>query len=299
MEGASARTLTGTGDGTFTFTSSSTFSSNTVISLQDIATTAGVTCGPNTQSGDVTFTVTPRPSVTLNSVTTPVCQGTSTFATFQITTSNIASGVGFSVTYNVGSTTGLTYTNTGSGTFTVAASTPALTTAGITAVTLTDITTTGLTPNCNSTPSGQTMNITVDATSVSGTVSSNQTVCKGTNSGSVSVSGQTGSVVRWEYSTNSGASWTAVSNTTTSLSFSNLTVTTQYRAFIKNSSCAEVTQSTPVTITVNELPTVTIAIPSANNPICQYTNGTYTITVGNTYGQAWAVKVMKVHQPEP
>ena len=293
MEGASARTLTGTGDGTFTFTSTSTFSSNTVISLQDIATTAGVTCGPNTQSGDVTFTVTPRPSVTLNSVTTPVCQGTSTFATFQITTSNIASGVGFSVTYNVGSTTGLTYTNTGSGTFTVATSTPALTTAGTTAVTLTDITTTGLTPNCNSTPSGQTMNITVDATSVSGTVSSNQTVCKGTNSGSVSVSGQTGSVVRWEYSTNSGASWTAVSNTTTSLSFSNLTVTTQYRAFIKNSSCAEVTQSTPVTITVNELPTVTIAIPSANNPICQYTNGTYTITVGNTYTQAWAVKVME------
>jgi gliding motility-associated-like protein len=290
-EGSTARTLTGTGDGSFNFTTDSTFSSNTVISLIEIATTSGVTCGPNTQSGDVTFTVTPRPSVTLNSVTTPVCEGTSTFATFQITTSNIASGVGFSVTYSVGSTTGLTYTNTGSGTFTVATTTPALTTAGAVAVTLTDITTTGLTPNCNSTPNGQTKNITVDATSVAGTVSSNQTVCKGTNSGSVSVSGQTGSVVRWEYSTNSGASWTSVSNTTTSLSFSNLTVTTQYRAFIKNSSCAEVTQSTPVTITVNELPTVTIAIPSGNNPICQYTKGTYRITVGNTYGQNWSVKV--------
>jgi hypothetical protein len=293
IEGSTSRTLNGTGDVTVDFETSAILSSNTTVALVSIATNGAPSCGPNTISGNVTFTVTPRPLVTLNNVTTPVCQGASTFATFQITTSNIAAGVGFAVTYSVGTTTGLTFTNTGSGTFTVTTSTPALNTAGTVTVTLTDITTTGLSPNCNTTPNGASKDIVVDATSVAGTVSSDQTVCKGANTGSVSVAGHNGTVVRWEYSTNSGASWTTVSNTTTSLTFTNLTTTTQYRVWTKNNTCSEIVSSNVATITVNELPSASISIKTGNNPICEGTNGTYTVTTSNTYGQTWSLSVIE------
>ena len=292
IEGATSRTITGTGNTTTNFTTASTLSTNTTISLVNITTTGSPSCGPNTVSGDATFTVIPRPSVTLNSVTTPVCAGSSTFATFQITTSNIASGVGFSVKYDVGSTVGLTYTNTGSGTFTVTTSAPALSSAGTYNVKITEITTTGLATNCNSFPTGASMNVVADAASTAGTVTSSQTVCKGSNSGTLTVAGHNGSVVRWEYSTNSGSSWTVVSNTTTSLSFSNITATTQYRAVTKNSTCSEINSSV-ATITVNELPTASISISSTNNTICAGTPGTYTITTNNTYGQTWSLQVIE------
>ena len=292
MEGGASRTITGTGNGTFSQTTTSTFTSDFTVSLVSIQVTGTPTCGPNSQSGTVSYVVTPNPSVTLNSVTSPVCAGASTFASFQITTSNIASGVGFSVTYSVGATTGLTYTNTGSGTFTVVTTTPALSTAGSTAVTLTGVTTTGLATNCSSTPSGATMNITVDAVSTAGTTSSNATVCKGANSGTVSVASHNGSVVRWEFLTTGSSTWTTVSNTTTSITYSNLTATTKFRAVTKNGSCSEI-NSSEVTITVNEQPTATISITGTNGTICANTSGTYRVTTANTYGQNWTLNVVE------
>ncbi len=160
-EGANLRTITGTGDTVVNFTTLAKLSSNTTISLAEISTTGLPSYGPTKISGNVNFTITPKPSVTLNSVTTPVFAGASTFAQFEITTSNLASGIGYAVTYNVGDTLGLTYSATGSGTFEVSTSTPALVKAGKTAVTLTSIATTGLNPNCGTTPSGQTDYITV------------------------------------------------------------------------------------------------------------------------------------------
>ncbi|MFM9944909.1 MAG: PKD domain-containing protein [Bacteroidia bacterium] len=289
IEGSTARTVTGTGNTTVNFTTLATLPSNGSVSLVNISTTGSPSCGPNTLAGNVTFTVVPRPTATLNSVTSPVCQGASTFASFSITTSNIASGVGFTVTYSVGGSTGNTFSNVGSGTFNVTSSV-VLNTPGSITVTLTDITTTGAAPNCNSTPVGPTRDIIVDATSVAGTTSIAQTVCKGANAGTVSVGGHNGSVVRWEYSTNGGTNWTVVSNTTTSLSFSNISTNTLYRAVTKNSACSEINSSS-VLITVNELPTATISILTANNPICANTNGTYTITPSNTFGQTWSAVV--------
>src|SRR4030095_3416972 len=79
--------------------------------------------------------------------------------------------------------------------------------------------------------------ITVNALSGGGTVAANATVCSGTNSGTLTLTGQTGSVIRWESSINAGATWTTIANTTTSQSYLNITQTTQYRAVVQNGSC--------------------------------------------------------------
>ncbi len=81
------------------------------------------------------------------------------------------------------------------------------------------------------------------AASVGGTVSGSAAVCKGSNSGTLTLSGQTGSILNWEYSTDGGSTWVSISNTTTSQSYSNLTVPTQYRAKVQNGSCAIATSS--------------------------------------------------------
>jgi hypothetical protein len=39
--------------------------------------------------------------------------------------------------------------------------------------------------------------------------------CTGANSGTLTLSGYTGNIIRWESSINGGATWTPISNTTT------------------------------------------------------------------------------------
>ena len=99
--------------------------------------------------------------------------------------------------------------------------------------------------------------VTSTATSVGGTVSGGTNVCVGSNSGSLTLAGHTGSVLNWEYSTDGGSTWISISNTTTTQSYFNLTVPTDYRAQVQNGTCAVATSSIasmtidPVTITLN------------------------------------------------
>jgi hypothetical protein len=59
-----------------------------------------------------------------------------------------------------------------------------------------------------------------------GTIAGSATVCTGTNS-TITLSGNTGTVVRWESSTDAFATaGTTIANTTTSLTATNLTATT-------------------------------------------------------------------------
>ncbi|MDQ3046125.1 MAG: gliding motility-associated C-terminal domain-containing protein [Bacteroidota bacterium] len=82
--------------------------------------------------------------------------------------------------------------------------------------------------------------ITVSPNTVGGTVSGGTTVCSGTNSGNLTLSGHTGGVTRWEFSTNAGATWTNITNTTATQSYLNLTATRYYRALVKSGACASV-----------------------------------------------------------
>jgi uncharacterized delta-60 repeat protein len=118
------------------------------------------------------------------------------------------------------------------------------------------------------------------AASNGGSTSGAATVCSLGNSGTVNLSGQVGNVVRWESSINGGTSWSPISNTTASLSYTNLINTTQYRAVISNQGCAEANSSI-TTITVTTAPAATVSITTDNAAICANTKVTFIATPTN------------------
>ncbi|RYU95287.1 3-coathanger stack domain-containing protein [Emticicia agri] len=114
-----------------------------------------------------------------------------------------------------------------------------------------------------------------------GTVNGNTNACAGNNSGTLTLSGHTGTILRWESSVNNFATITTINNTTTTQNYSNLTQTTQFRAVVKNGSCTEA-NATPATITVT-----TIAATASNTgPYDVGQTIQLTATGGSTY--SWA-----------
>ncbi len=113
--------------------------------------------------------------------------------------------------------------------------------------------------------------VTVDPPSAGGAVTGGTTICSGSNSGLLTLSGQTGTVVRWQSSVSPFTSWTDIANTATTYTSGTLTATTQFRAVVQSGSCA-VAYSTPTTVTVDP--------PSAGGAV---TGGT-TICSGSTSG---------------
>jgi hypothetical protein len=94
-------------------------------------------------------------------------------------------------------------------------------------------------------------------------------VCAPTNNGTLTLSGHTGSVVRWESSTDNFVNnIVSINNATTSLSYSNLTTTTQYRAVVKSGACDAV-NSGIATVTVT--PATVGGIISSTQTICSGT----------------------------
>ena len=91
---------------------------------------------------------------------------------------------------------------------------------------------------------------TIDPLSVAGTINGATAVCTTGNSGSLTLSGSTGTIVGWISSVNSGASWTSTGNTSSTQTFNNLTQTTWYQAIVQSGSCAPDTSSIAI-ITVN------------------------------------------------
>lgn len=77
----------------------------------------------------------------------------------------------------------------------------------------------------------------VKAQSVGGTLTSIDTAkCATGNSGVINLGGQTGSVIRWEYSYSGGDPWTPIAVTSTSYNFSNLAQSISYRAVVQQPS---------------------------------------------------------------
>jgi|GEM_PF-1000908 len=111
--------------------------------------------------------------------------------------------------------------------------------------------------------------LTVDPPSAGGTVNADATVCIGVNSGTLNLTGHTGNVVRWEFSTNGGTLWTPIANTTTSQTYTNLSQVTMYRAVVKSGVCAE-TNSAAATISFHPVPDVTPT--PASQSICSGLN---------------------------
>lgn len=163
-----------------------------------------------------------------------------------------------------------------------------------------------------------------------GTVNGSANVCAGSNSGTLTLTGYTGTILRWESSTDNFGTITTINNTTTTQNYSGLTQNTQYRAVVKNGSCTEA-NATPATITVSVVPAVasntgpydvgqTIQLTasggssyswvgpngfsSSNNPatISNATltmTGTYTVTVTQSTCTATATTFVSVNDINP
>jgi PKD repeat protein len=107
--------------------------------------------------------------------------------------------------------------------------------------------------------------ITVNPITVGGTSTGDVSVCAGANSGNISLTGQVGNIIRWERSIDNGLNWSTITSTANPYVFSNLIITTQYRAVVQSGSCPEAI-STVSTITVN--PGTVAANAGADQNLC-------------------------------
>jgi gliding motility-associated-like protein len=80
--------------------------------------------------------------------------------------------------------------------------------------------------------------IKVDAAPNPGTLAGSATVCATSNTGTVTLSGQLGNVVRWERSSDQGNTWDPIAQTATQFTYTNLQTTTLYRVVVANGICA-------------------------------------------------------------
>jgi hypothetical protein len=117
--------------------------------------------------------------------------------------------------------------------------------------------------------SGNSSTFTLYAPTVGGTVSSAQTICSGTSPSNLTLSGHTGSVVKWQRATD--AAFTSptdiaiTSATLTSANIGNLTVNTYFRAVVQNGNCTAANSSS-VLITMRPNPAGTLS--TVVTPIC-------------------------------
>jgi len=111
------------------------------------------------------------------------------------------------------------------------------------------------------------VSVTVNPTSVGGTIAGATSVCSGTNSTTLTLSGNVGTITKWQSSTVSdfSTSVTDIANTTTSLIATNLTATTYYRAVVTSGICSAA-NSNIVAVTVD--PTSVGGTASSNQAIC-------------------------------
>jgi Fungalysin metallopeptidase (M36) len=99
-------------------------------------------------------------------------------------------------------------------------------------------------------------------------VGSNSAVCTGTNTGTLTLTGHTGDVLRWESSTDNFATITTINNITTSNTFSNLSLTTKYRAVVQNGACAAANSlAASISVLSPSIPVITGGAVSNGNSI--------------------------------
>jgi hypothetical protein len=137
----------------------------------------------------------------------------------------------------------------------------------------------GTCTSANSTPA----TITVGSGTVAGTVGSDATVCSGSNSGTLTLTGQTGSILRWESSIDNFVTIITIANTTTSQTYTNLTQTTRFRAVVQNGTCTSV-NSNPATITIL-VPNVPVATGASI-----FLGGSVTLTATGCTGSGFSLK---------
>ncbi len=105
------------------------------------------------------------------------------------------------------------------------------------------------------------VSITKAPQSVGGTLSGTKTVCEGSTSGAMTLSGYVGNILKWQYSDDL-TNWVDTAYTATSFLSGPLSETTYFRAIVQSGACA-IVSSTTATITVNPTPNLVINQPAS------------------------------------
>ncbi len=148
------------------------------------------------------------------------------------------------------------------------------------------------------------VNVKVNPTSIAGILGTNAIVCSNNNNGSVTLTGNTGKIIAWEASINNGNSWSTISDSTNSISYNNLTTTTNYRASIQSGNCP-IVLSNISTITV--LQNVSASNAGADQALCNQTTTTLTANTPTSGTGSWtalagnptAVSFSNANDPSP
>jgi hypothetical protein len=119
------------------------------------------------------------------------------------------------------------------------------------------------TPSCGSAVNSTSKTITVTSGTppVGGGVSSS-THTSTTNSGTLTLSSYSGTIVKWQRSTNDGVNWTDITNTTASNSYTNITTKTLFRAQLQSGTCGFAYSSNGTVSIITETFSGTVTIPS-------------------------------------
>jgi len=126
-----------------------------------------------------------------------------------------------------------------------------------------------------------TVAVVVDGPIIPGTINGPGSVCSGSNSGQLTLTGNNDGVLGWLYSVNSGTNWLPISNTTTTLSYTNLTQETWYRAIVGNTNCVDTTATEIILVD----PSTVAGSISGGGVFCAPTIATGTLTLtGNAGG---------------
>lgn len=121
--------------------------------------------------------------------------------------------------------------------------------------------------------------ITVQGLTGGGITGGGVTVCAGTNSSVLTLTGNTGTVSKWQYSNdNFLTDIHDISNTSTSYTVTNIDTTRFFRAIMVNGSCVLATPSTIVTVNPSNPGSVT----AVTNEVCP--NGTANLQVSGYFG---------------
>lgn len=131
--------------------------------------------------------------------------------------------------------------------------------------------------------------VTVHAPADGGVITGGGTYCVNSGSGVLNVTGNIGNVVNWLVSFDDGLSWTDVSNTSTSLNYSNITQNSLYVAVVENASVCPKDSSSIAEFIVDELSN-SGAYLSNDSTLCNGVNGG-TITLDGNIGtiQDWLI----------
>ncbi len=127
------------------------------------------------------------------------------------------------------------------------------------------VVTNGYGQGCNLSDTSNIAIINVFSKPVGGHTNPNDTVCIGTNAGTITISGYSGQIAGWQYSSNNGLQWNTIISTASSISYNNLNTTTWYRAIIKNGPCDSAFSDTTI---ISVVTNGDIAVAMADTSLC-------------------------------